>query len=201
MVKNIIFDLGNVLLKWEPDHFLLQYTSDMDYIKDFISKVIHTKLWLELDQGKISLESAKEILISLYPIEKDFLILFFNNWMDMLTPIEKNLQIVDELKLNGYKLYVISNFIKEAYKYVTKKYSFFSQFDGQIISGFEHIIKPNKQIYTILLNRYKLNPKDCIFIDDVSGFLRPAKKLGMKTIWCRPNTDLKKELKNLHINI
>lgn len=201
MIKNIIFDLGNVLLKWEPDHFLLRYTSDIEYIKGFISKVIHTKLWLELDQGTLSLENAKEIFISIHPRDKDFLILFFNNWMDMLIPIEKNVKIVDELKVNDYKLYVISNFIKEAYEYVTKKYSFFSQFDGQIISGFEQIIKPNKQIYTILLNRYKLNPKDCIFIDDVSGFLRPAKKLGMQTIWYRPHTDLKKELKKLHINI
>ena len=194
MIKNIIFDLGNVLLNFKPDEFLLRFTRDKEYIDQFVSKVTRSKVWLELDRGTKSVENARTFFLSKYPQEKDFLELFFDQWMDMLTPIEENLKILKELKKLGYRLYILSNYIKEAFNYINKKYKFFSLFDGQIISGFENVIKPEKKIYELLLIRYTLIPEECLFIDDVLFFLKPAKRLGIKTIWNRPITDLREEL-------
>ena len=194
MIKNIIFDLGNVLLNFKPDEFLLRFTHDKEYIDQFVSKVTRSKVWLELDRGTKSVENARTFFLSKYPQEKDFLELFFDQWMDMLTPIEENLKILKELKKLGYRLYILSNYIKEAFNYINKKYKFFSLFDGQIISGFENVIKPEKKIYELLLIRYTLIPEECLFIDDVLFFLKPAKRLGIKTIWNRPITDLREEL-------
>ncbi|MBY9014888.1 MAG: HAD-IA family hydrolase [Candidatus Lokiarchaeota archaeon] len=199
MIKNIIFDLGNVLLSFKPNEFLLKFTNDKEYIDQFVLKVTRSKTWLELDRGVESLENARNIFLSKYPQEKDFIELFFDQWMDMLTPIEENIEILEEINKLGYQSYILSNFIKETFSYVNSKYSFFSLFDGQIISGVENIIKPEKAIYELLLHRYNLIPEESLFIDDILFFLKPAKKLGMKTIWNRPETDLREELKKLDI--
>ena len=199
MIKNIIFDLGNVLLNFKPKEFLLRFTHDKEYIDQFISKVTRSKTWLELDRGTNSLENARTIFLSKYPDEKEFIELFFDQWMDMLTPIDENIKILEELKELGYRSYILSNYIKEAFSYVGSKYSFFSLFDGQIISGVENVIKPEKEIYELLLSRYNLIPEESLFIDDILFFLKPAKKLGMKTIWNRPETDLREELKRLYV--
>ncbi|MBY9021034.1 MAG: HAD family phosphatase [Candidatus Lokiarchaeota archaeon] len=199
MIKNIIFDLGNVLLRFKPNDFLLRFTNDKEYIDEFVKKVTRSEIWLELDRGTNSLRNARNIFISKYPKEKEFIELFFDQWMDMLTPIEENIEILRELKELNYKSYILSNYIKEAFSYVNLKYNFFSLFDGQIISGFENVIKPEKEIYELLLNRFGLIPEESLFIDDVLFFLKPAKKLGIKTIWNRPKTDLREELKKLDI--
>jgi putative hydrolase of the HAD superfamily len=201
MIKNIIFDLGNVLLKFKPEEFLLQFTSDIEYIKRFVPKITRSKLWLDLDRGYESLENAEIIFLSNYPEEKEFISLFFNHWMEMLTPIEKNISILLDLSEFGYKTYILSNYIKEAFKFVKDKFSFFTLFDGQIISGEEKVIKPEKAIYETLLRRYQLIPEESLFIDDILFFLKPAKKLGISTIWNRPHTDLRKELKKFNVVI
>jgi putative hydrolase of the HAD superfamily len=199
MIKNIIFDLGNVLLNFKPKEFLLRFTHDKEYIDQFISKVTRSKTWLELDRGTNSVENARTIFLSEYPQEKEIIELFFDQWMDMLTPIEENIKILEELKELGYRTYIMSNYIIEAFSYVCSKYSFLSLFDGQIISGVEKVIKPEKAIYELLLSRYNLAPEESLFIDDILFFLKPAKKLGMKTIWNRPETDLREELKKLNV--
>jgi putative hydrolase of the HAD superfamily len=199
MIKNIIFDLGNVLLKFKPHEFLLRFTPDKEYIDQFVSKVTRSKIWLELDRGTNSVENARTIFLSKFPQEKEFIELFFDQWMDMLTPIEENIEVLKDLKESGFKTYILSNFIKETYIHVSSKYTFFSLFDGQIISGVENVIKPEKAIYELLLRRYNLVPEESLFIDDILFFLKPAKKLGMKTIWNRPETDLREELKKLEV--
>ncbi len=199
MIKNVIFDLGNVLLKFQPKEFLLRFTDDAEYIEQFIAKIFRSNIWINLDRGTTSLENAKDDFVSKYSKEKDFLTLFFNHWMEMLTPIEENIEILKNLRNIGYKTYILSNFIRETYTFIEKKYDIFSLFEGQIISGRENVIKPEKAIYKLLLNRFSLIPEESLFIDDVLHFLKPAKKLGIKTIWNRPETDLREELKKFDI--
>ncbi len=199
MIKNIIFDLGNVLLKFQPSEFLLRFTDDVEYIDQFVAKIFRSSTWMDLDRGTISLEIAKNNFISKYPKEEAFLTLFFNHWMEMLTPIEENVKVLKGLRDLGYKTYILSNFIKETFTFIQNNYDIFQLFDGQIISGFEETIKPEKAIYELLLSRYNLLPEESLFIDDVLFFLKPAKKLGMKTIWNKPETDLREELRKFNI--
>ena len=201
MIKNIIFDLGNVLLKFQPSEFLLRFTDDKEYIEQFIAKIFRSKIWMDLDRGTLSLEEAKINFITKYPKEEAFLTLFFNQWMDMLTPIEENINVLKDLRNLRYKTYILSNFIKETYTYIEQKYNIFQLFDGQIISGVEKTIKPEKQIYLKLLSRYQLVPEESLFIDDVLSFLKPAKKLGIKTIWNKPGTALREELIKFGISL
>jgi len=201
MIRNIIFDLGNVIFNFKPEKFLFRYTKDKNYIKEFISKVIRSKTWLNLDRGTISLKNAKEEFLKKFPEENNFILMFFTHWMEMLTPIQENVKILHELKSNGYKTYILSNFIIEAFEYVKDKYDFLSLFDGKIISGNVKVIKPEFEIYQKLIDKYNLIPEECIFIDDVRAFLSRAKKLNMKTILFSQNTDLRSELKKFNVNV
>jgi putative hydrolase of the HAD superfamily len=119
--------------------------------------------------------------------------------MEMLTPIENNVKILKDLRKLGFRTFILSNFIKETYAFIEKKYNIFQFFDGQIISGFENTIKPEKDIYRKLLDRYHLIPEESLFIDDVLFFLKPAKKLRIHTIWNKPETDLRQELKKFGV--
>ena len=111
-------------------------------------------MWLDLDKGYESLENAEFIFQSKYPEEKDLILLFFKHWMEMLTPIEESINIILDLSKAGYKTYILSNYIKETFKFVKDKFDFFTLFDGQIISGEEKVIKPDIAIYEALLRRY-----------------------------------------------
>ncbi len=201
MIKNIIFDLGNVLINFKPEKFLLRYTKDEKYIKSLISKIIRDEVWLSLDRGVISLENAKHEFIEKYPEERSHILRFFKEWMEMLTPIEENIEILSELKSNAYKVYVLSNYIEEAYDYIKLKNIFFSLFDGIIISAEEKVIKPEPKIYQKLIEKYDLVPEECVFIDDSQINLLQARKKGMKTILFLPNTDLRRELRKLYVKI
>ena len=199
MIKNIIFDLGNVLLNYKPMELLLRFTTNQERINGFISKVSFSRTWFELDRGTLSLKKAEEILASRYPEERDLLIPYFEHWLEILTPIEERIELLAPLKKKGYKLFILSNFIEEAFKHVTEQYEFFSLFDGRVISYEEKVIKPEKLIYEILVNRYSLIPQECVFLDDHSSFLKPAKQLGMSTILVHQNTDLLKEFRKIDV--
>ena len=201
MIKNIIFDLGNVLIRFRPDLFLSKYTKDKTRITRFMSNIIKSDLWLELDRGIFSLKHAQEKFLSIYPEETDLIILFFNSWKEILSPILENVKVVEELKLKGYKLYVLSNFFKEAFKYVRKRYDFFSLFDGIVISSKISLVKPELEIYQYLLHKYNLNPEESVFIDDTVECTIQANKLNFKTIQYVLNTDLRLELRKLVLNI
>ena len=201
LIETIIFDLGNVLLNYNPKELLLRFTQDVQLIESFIKKINYSRTWFDLDRGTITMNEAKEYFISHYPEKKDLIISYLEHWVDALTPIQENVEILKELHEKGYKTYILSNFMQEAYEIVKNKYDFFSLVDGKVISYEEHVIKPEKEIYQILLSRFNLVPEECVFIDDHQFVLDAAKKLGINTILFHQETDLREELRKLNVNI
>lgn len=201
MIRNIIFDIGNVLLNFKPKQFLKRFTNDELRIKEFIVNVIKTELWLNLDRGIISLQEARDEYLERYPEENNMILTFFNHWKEMLTPITQNIEILRELKSNGYRIYFLSNFIKEAFDYVQDRYEFFTLVDGKVISSEIKYVKPEAKIFQYLLEKYNLNPMQCVFIDDVESNLPQAHSLKMKTIHYLKDTDLRSELRKLNVII
>jgi putative hydrolase of the HAD superfamily len=201
LIRNIIFDIGNVLLNFKPEQFLKRFIDDELRIKEFIVNVIKTEVWLKLDRGIISLQEAQDEYLERYPKEGNLILTFFNHWKEMLTPITQNIQILRELKSNDYRIYFLSNFIKEAFDYVQDRYEFFTLIDGKVISSEIKCVKPEVKIYQSLLEKYRLNPEQCIFIDDVESNLPQAHSLKMKTIHYLKDTDLRSELRKLNVII
>lgn len=114
---------------------------------------------------------------------------------DVIFPIEKNIEFVKEIKKRGYKLYILSNFHKKAFRRIERLYNLDSIFDGKIVSFEVNLLKPEKEIYEVLLGKYSLNPDETIFIDDTFENIVAAKKIGIKGIELKDFNELENILK------
>ena len=179
MIKNIIFDLGNVLVKYSPENFLNKYVKKENQ-EDFIINIFKSKDWLELDRGILSYEDAIEVFTKRVPEEKESIEkLFRENISSCISPIEENVEIMRKLKNNGYNVYILSNFHQPAFEYIRESWDFIREFNGDVVSCYYHYIKPERNIYETLLNKYNLTPSETIFIDDVDANINGAKELGI----------------------
>lgn len=199
-MKTIIFDLGNVLLSFHPEEYLLQHF-DQTTMEDLLIIIFCSDEWVELDLGNLTIDEVIDIFSKRNPQYTQEISFVLKNWTEMLKPIKKNIDILKRLKSLGYPLYYLSNFHKEAFEKMFTQYDFFKLFDGGVVSAYEHTIKPNYKLYEILLVRYSLNPKECLFIDDTLMNIRSANELGMDGIELCYGVELKDELLKKGIEI
>ncbi|MBE6049717.1 MAG: HAD family phosphatase [Clostridium sp.] len=202
MYKNIIFDLGNVLLTFDPEEYLNKIIDDKNKISIIYNAIFKSDEWPMLDRGTLTQEEAKRNIMSRYKDYAKSIELAFDNWIkSILTPIEDTVKILTELKEKGYKIYYLSNFHELAFDYVTSEFSFFKLFDGGIVSYKENLLKPEKEIYNRILDEYKLSAKESIFIDDMLPNIEGAKLAGLSTILFKSPSDLSEKLGNMLDNM
>ena len=197
-MKNIIFDIGNVLLEFKPFEFLLKHY-DEKTMEDLMVIIFSSDEWIEMDLGTMSVQEVKSRFINRNPQYENEIHYVLDHWSEMLVPIQNNIKFVKILKEKDYNLYLLSNFPLKAFEEVFNKYDFFKYFDGQVISAYEHVIKPDEKIYNNLLEKYNLKPSECLFIDDMEANILTAKELGMKTICLSYKVDLEEKLKAIGI--
>lgn len=200
MIKNVIFDLGNVLLSFEPKEYVKSKVIQ-EKIEEIYESIFKSKEWPMLDRGTITEEKAKENIINRKVENKEFINSVFENWYDILTPIESSVEILRKLKESGYKIFYLSNFHLAAFEYVTKKHDFFKLFDGGVVSYKEKLLKPEKEIYEKILCEYNLKPNETVFIDDMEINVEAARKNGIKGIVLKNPVDLKTELRKLNVRV
>ena len=181
MIKNIIFDLGKVLLDYDP-YTYLEKKIPKDICKEVYEDIFLSNEWVELDRGTISEKQAILNIISRNKHIEKYIADAFDNWYELLKPIKKNIDILKRLKEKNYNVYYLSNFHDLAFQYVNKHYSFFKLFDGGIVSYREKLLKPEKEIYIKIVNTYSLKPEECLFIDDTEKNIDAAKKLKINGI-------------------
>ena len=169
MIKNIIFDIGNVILNFNIKEVLQKFTSNKIEQKFILKNIINSPEWLGnalIDTGYISREDAIEIVKDRTNHCNDKLIVdFWKNYNDFAQVNTKVLNLIQKLKDNNYKIYLLSNINPYAFKFVNKS-GLFDLVDGYVLSYQEHKIKPYKAIYNVLLERYNLIPNESVFIDD-----------------------------------
>ncbi|PNR96315.1 HAD family hydrolase [Petrotoga olearia] len=180
-MRNIVFDLGNVLFKFDPEEILDDLFKDPLIKRKLKEAVFTTIIWKELDRGTLSFEEAKKIFNEKNPDLKEEINILLKEWKNYLHPITENIEILPKLKENN-KLFILSNFHEDAFNYIREKYSFFDIFDGMVISYKEKLLKPEKEIYQLLLNRFNLKPEETIFVDDIVENIQAAEELGIKGI-------------------
>lgn len=195
-MKNIIFDIGNILLSFQPELYLEKHFSPSK-MGDLMMIIFASDEWVELDMGTMMIQDAIDSLTLKHPHYHDEIISVLENWTQMLIPITENVEMAYELKKKGYHLYLLSNFHKEAIQTMYQQYNFFNIFEGGVISAEEKVVKPDEEIYTILLERYHLNPKESLFIDDSLANIRAANRLGIQGIHLPYLANLKEELKKI----
>lgn len=190
MIKNIIFDLMNVIIKKDSNiKTLMHFTKDVNKAKDLQKYIYKTEEWKLLDLGNISHEQAIKEMQRKAPKEYSELIeKIMNNRCQYFTVNEGTVNIAKTLKEKGYHIYVLSNMSEATYTYF-KNIDFFKLCDGIIISAYEHLVKPDEKIFTTLSDRYHLKSEECLFIDDddTGRSLETANRLGILGRKVKPN--------------
>lgn len=191
MIKNIIFDFGNVLAAFDPDDMLIQCTGiSSQHLKDIIFQD-----WDHLDNGTITYSDyKKEVLKLASETEIPLVSQFFETWITSLPPIKEIHDWIIELKEKGYHLYILSN-APVIFEEHVSAYPITQQFDGMVFSASIQKVKPNLDIYEYFLQKYGLKAEECYFIDDKKINIEGAIKCGIQGMVYQNNLeDIKKKV-------
>lgn len=183
MIKNYIFDFGNVIGQFYPEKLAAPYISDEETKKYICSVVFDRLYWDKLDKGTITDETVKKSICNRVPDElKEISCIVYDNWVNNLTPVEGMPELIKDIHKNGKKLYLLSNIstgFKDSYHNVEWINELFNYFDGLVFSGEIGLTKPNKDIFEYLLRKYNLNREESLFIDDTLINIEGAKNVGI----------------------
>jgi putative hydrolase of the HAD superfamily len=180
MIRNIIFDLGNVLISFRPSEYLAKKEYSEEAKARILSDIFYAKEWLQLDNGDITIQEAIKSIAERSSLAKEEIAGIFDLRTDIMVPIEQNVILLPELKKRGFRLYYLSNFPIDIFQNIRSDNDFFNYFDGGLISAEVRYSKPDKRIYEILLEKYSLIPDECLFIDDLEVNVRAAEETGME---------------------
>ena len=196
MIKNIIFDLGNVLINYNPHDFINKNVKEENREK-FFKEIFQSKEWQDLDRGTLEYDEAVKIFSKRLPEEaQNIKKLFDNDIQDVLFVDKTNIKYLSTLKNKDYKLYILSNFHKNSFRKVSEIHNFKSIFDGGVISYECHLLKPESNIYKAIIDKYGLIPEETVFIDDSLPNVQAAIKFNIHGIHLKNIEDLIKTLNN-----
>jgi 2-haloacid dehalogenase len=197
-INTLVFDLGGVLIDWNPDYLYNKLIPDEQERKWFLSTVC-TPDWNEEQDAGRSLKEATEHLVAKYPDHEAAIRAYYDRWTEMLGgPIHETVEIFRELKSRGQlKLYALTNWSAETFPVALEMYEFLHWFDGRLVSGAEKMRKPSPEIYRLLIDRFGIDPKKAIYVDDNIRNVLPARELGFIGIHFRTPELFREELKGL----
>jgi 2-haloacid dehalogenase len=200
MINSIIFDLGAVLIDWNPHYMYRTLFDDEEEMKNFLA-TITTSDWNEEQDAGRSLQNGTELLVKQFPGHEANIRAFYTRWEEMLgEPFWDTVEIFKELKESKkYKIYALTNWSAETFPVALTRYDFLNWFDGIVVSGAEKMRKPTPEFYHVLLNRHQVKPQEALFIDDNYRNILAAEKLGIKSIHFTSADQLRTELKQIDI--
>ncbi len=196
MIKNIILDIGGVLIEYNDEAYLEKMgITQKERRKSIQQAIFHNPAWKECLNGKITTETFLEEVVKDAKEEEAICKLFSKEAMPILMPIkEKMKKQVQVWRKAGFKVYLLSNVIMDTYLYERDELKLLELVDGGVFSCIEQVSKPEKEIYHRLLEKYHLLPQECIFVDDQRKNLVSAKALGMKTVLFENESQVKKQI-------
>lgn len=202
MINTLIFDLGGVLIDWNPEYVFRELIPD-EAKREYFFENICTHDWnLEQDAGR-PLKEATDLLVNQFPEWEAEIVAYYGRWHDMLG--EPDYGTLDLLKKAiehpDYQVFALTNWAAETWDWVLKieRFQFLHWFDGVVVSGQEKVRKPYPEIYQILLNRYAIQPETAVFTDDNFANVEAAKTHGIHGIHFQKSAQLRQELANLGV--
>jgi 2-haloacid dehalogenase len=182
MINTIIFDLGNVLIDWNVHYLYDKIFSDKEKRDYFLSNICTPEWHAKQDAGRPVSQATNE-LVAKHPEWKEEITAFYSRWNEMFGgAIEGSVEILKELKKTDLKLYALTNWSAELFKHALAEYDFLHWFHGRVVSGEEGINKPEQEVYKRLLQRFAVDPRSALFIDDKEYNVDAAVNLGMDGI-------------------
>lgn len=197
MIRNIIFDIGNVLTDFRWKEFLRDKGFDEEMIRRIGRASVENPVWKEFDRGTWSEEELMRVFVANDPEIERELHEAYDDIRGMVTARDYAIPWVQELKAKGYKVYYLSNFSKKAEEECSDALTFIPYMDGGILSWKDKLIKPDPEIYRLLLKRYELNAQECVFVDDLPENVEGAVRQGFQGIVFESMEQTKEELEKL----
>jgi len=198
--STIIFDLGGVLVDWNPRYLYRKIFEQEEQMEYFLAHIC-TSDWNEEQDGGRSLEEGTQILVHQYPEWEKEIRAFYKRWEEMLGGIiMDSLSILSSIKdSKKYRLYALTNWSSETFPIAQERYDFLNWFEGILVSGAEKMRKPAPEFYQLMLDRFQIVPSTALFIDDNLRNVEAARKMGITTIHFQSPSKLLEELKALKI--
>lgn len=197
-IENIIFDFGGVLIDWNSRYLFKDYFQNESDMEHFLHVVCSDEWNIEQDRGRPLVEGTL-LLQKKFPEFHSLIQLYYDKWEVMVkSDIPETVSILYKLK-EKYNIYGLSNWSAETFPIVYKRYQFFNEFKGIVLSGEEKMIKPDKKIFQLLLDRYKLKAENSVFIDDNIKNIQAAEELGLQTIFYENSSKLEEKLKSMNV--
>ena len=197
MPSTVVFDLGNVLVEWNPRRLYEQLIPDPDALERFFSTVV-TNDWIRAQDAGRSFADGIAVLSAEFPHYDAEIRAFWERWEEMVPgPIHGTVEILSELKRRGTPLYALTNWSAETFPIARPRFPFFDWFDGIVVSGEVRLVKPDARIYRHLLDQFGLQAADCVFIDDSPANVAGAEAVGITGLHFTSPEKLRRDLAEL----
>ena len=202
-IKNIIFDLGGVLIDWNPEYVYLEvFEGDRKKMQWFFEEIC-TMDWNENQDAGYPINQATEDRVKMFPQYEEWIRMYYGRWEEMLgEPIAEMVEILNQLlKSTDYRVAALSNWSAETFPVALERFEFLHRFEGIVVSGTEKTRKPFPEIYQLTLDRFGFKAKETLFIDDNLRNIEGAADMDIQTIHFRSIDDLKSNLKAKKIRL
>lgn len=200
-INTIILDIGNVLADFCWEKFFRSFDISEETFEKLAKATVLDTSWDEFDKGIMSENEILQSFITKAPELETLIRKIFSNINGTIEVYDYTVPWIRELKSMGYKVLILSNFSEKCYRECGNKMDFVKEADGAVISYLEKMIKPNKEIYQLIIERYQLVPENCVFIDDRKVNVEGAKNSGMQGIVFKNREDAVIELRKLGVGI
>ncbi len=195
-IKNIVFDLGGVLVDWDPRYlFRSVFVGREEQMEHFLNHVCNAAWNEKQDAGRTFLE-AQKVAAQEHPQFKKEIEIYFERWPETLGgPISGTVEILGRLKASQeFRIFGLSNWSAETFHFARSKFSFLKNFEAVLVSGEEKLIKPDHKFFNLLCQRHSIEPNESIFIDDVERNINAACELGFHAVHFQNPQKLQTEL-------
>jgi putative hydrolase of the HAD superfamily len=196
-VRNVIFDLGGVVLDWNPDHIVSRFESAAEMRASLKDALFGHADWRLFDRGTLSEPDLIQRLESRLGKSRQAVTAILDAVRDSLVEKPETVKLLRALQEQGTPLYCLSNMPTSVYAHLRKRHSFWDAFSGIVISGEVQMMKPEPDVFMHLLAAFKLRPQECVFIDDVLANIESAKQVGLHTVWFKDAAQCRRELEQL----
>lgn len=201
-MKNILFDLGGVLIDWNPRYVYKHYFTDPEKTEWFLDNIC-TWDWNENQDAGYPLQAATDEKVAEHPEWETEIRAYYGRWEEMLgEAIDGTVEILESTLANpDLRVYALTNWSAETFPVAQRKFDFLRKFAGIVMSGEEKTRKPFPEIYQIVIDRFGIDPAETVFIDDNLRNCKAAEKLGFKTIHFQSPEDTREKLAELKVKV
>jgi len=200
-IKNIVFDVGNVLVRWDPAAVVVKVFPDLAEPEVLAQQVFKSQIWMDLNLGKLSEPEAIPIYQKTLNLERELVLTLLQTAKESLLPIAGSFDLLEKFYQARFNLFALTDNTKEIMSFLKDKYKIWHMFKGIVVSAEIGFLKPAREIYMSLLNTHHLIPQETLFLDDLKHNIDGANAVGISGIQFDTTAQCIKELEKLKIFI